>query len=281
MKITYSTSFGAGDEVLYEEVVAGKDGKEDEEARGTRKRIAYITLNRPEKRNALSMEMLNALCDAMDEASKPEVGAVVMRGNGKCFSAGHDLREIAESEEKTVRTIFENCYRLMRKIRLIPKPVIAKVHGYAVAAGCQLVAACDMAVAAESAKFSLPGVKIGLFCTTPLAVVSRVVGRKKAFEMAFTGEMLDAREAERMGLVNRVVRDEELERETFELAKKVSSYSSSVIGKGKEFFYKQYCMNEFDALLYGIDVIVEMSRGEAAKEGLSAFFEKREPEWPD
>ncbi len=266
----FSTSFGSGDEVLYEEV-------EVEEGRN----VAYLTLNRPEKRNALSMEMLNALCDAIDEASRKEVRTIVIKGAGKCFSAGHDLGEIREGDEREVRAIFENCYRLMRKIRLIPKPVIAQVHGYAVAAGCQLVAACDMAVAAESTKFSLPGVRIGLFCTTPLAVVSRSIGRKKAFEMAFTGEMIDAKEAERIGLVNRVVKDEELEKEVFELAKKLSTFSRSVIERGKEFFYKQYCMNEFDALLYGIDVIVEMSREEAAKEGLSAFLEKREPRWPD
>ncbi len=266
----FSTSFGRNEEVLYEEREVGDS-----------KYIAYLTLNRPEKRNALSNEMLNALCDAVDEASRNEVRVIVIRGAGSCFSAGHDLKEISEGGEAEVRTVFENCYRLMRKIRQVAKPVIAQVHGYAVAAGCQLVAACDMAVAEENARFSLPGVKIGLFCTTPLAIVSRCVSRKKAFEMAFTGEFVDAREAERIGLVNRVVKEEELEETVFELARKIAGYSRSVIEKGKEFFYKQYCMNEFDALLYGIDVIVEMSKSDAAKEGLSAFFEKREPNWPD
>ncbi len=252
-------SFGRNAEVLYEE----KDG------------IAFITMNRPEKMNALSMEMLNALCDAFDEASKPEIRVVVVKGTGRCFSAGHDLKEIAESDEDYVRAIFENCYRLMRKIRQIPKPVIAQVHGYAVAAGCQLVAACDMAIAAKSARFSLPGVKIGLFCTTPLAVVSRNVNRKKAFELAFTGEEIDAVEAERVGLINRAVEDEELEREVNELARKLCRFSRNVMERGKEFFYRQYCMNEFDALLYGIDVIVEMSKSEDARKGLKAFFERK------
>lgn len=261
------TEFGKNSEVLYEEVEF--DGK----------KAAYITLNRPEKRNALSFEMLNALCDSLDKANRPKVRAVVIKGAGSCFSAGHDLKEIAEGDETFVRLIFENCYRVMRKIRQIPKPVIAQVHGYALAAGCQLVAACDMALAAENARFSLPGVKIGLFCTTPLAVVSRVVGRKKAFEMAFTGEMIDAFEAERIGLVNRVVEDDRLEEEVKKLVGKLLNYSRDVMEKGKEFFYRQYCMNEFEALLYGIDVIVEMSRSEAAKEGLSAFLEKREARW--
>ncbi|RUM34999.1 MAG: enoyl-CoA hydratase [Archaeoglobus sp.] len=255
--------FGRNSEVIYTEV--NVDGG----------KVAYLTLNRPEKKNALSLEMLNALCDAMDEASKPEIRAVVLKGAGNCFSAGHDLREIAEGDETFVRTIFESCYRLMRKIRQIPKPVVAQVHGYAVAAGCQIVAACDMAFASEDAKFSLPGVKIGLFCATPLAIISRVIGRKKAFEMAFTGEIIDAFEAEKIGLINRVVKNHELDSEVRDVVGKLSKFSRSVIEKGKEFFYKQYCMNEFDAILYGIDVIVDMCGEQAAREGISSFLEKR------
>ncbi len=252
--------FGKNSEVIYE----------------LENKVAYLTLNRPEKRNALSTEMLNALCDALDEASDAEVRAVVIKGEGKGFSAGHDLKEILEGD---TRNVFESCYRLVRKIRQIRKPVIAQVHGFAIAAGCQLVAACDMAIAAESTKFSLPGVKIGLFCATPVATLSRKVSMKKLFEMAFTGEEIDAKEAERIGLINRAVPDEELEIEVKKLAEKFAKFSRNVIGDGKEFFYKQYCMNEFEALLYGIDVIVEMSEKKDAKEGISAFFEKREPVW--
>ncbi len=241
--------------------------------------ISYITMNRPEKRNALSLEMLNALCNAIDEATNPEVKAVVIKGNGKCFSAGHDLKELLESDENYIRVVFETCYNLVRKIRLIKKPVIAQVHGCAVAAGCQLVAACDMVFAGESAKFSLPGVKIGLFCTTPVAVLSKKVSMKKLFEMAFTGEFIDAKEAEKIGLINKAVPDESLEHEVRSIAKKLTKFSRYVIGKGKEFFYKQYCMNEFEALLYGIDVIVEMSQENDAKEGIRAFLEKRTPKW--
>ncbi|WP_456468656.1 enoyl-CoA hydratase [Archaeoglobus sp.] len=243
-------------------------------------RVGVITLNRPETRNALSMELLMELEDLVSKISaEKRVRVVVIKGAGKVFSSGHDLKEILNQHPVNVEKLFEQCYKVMWAIRNAPQPYIAQVHGVATAAGCQLVAACDMAVAAKSALFATPGVKIGLFCYTPTVFVSRAVGRKKAFEMGFTGEFITADEALRFGLVNKVVEDEELESETMKLAEKIAKYSLNVLESGKKFFYKQIFMEDFQALAYATEAISLYSSTDDAKEGISAFFEKREPKW--
>ena len=243
-------------------------------------RVGVITLNRPETRNALSMELLMELEDIVSKISaEKRVRVVVIKGAGKVFSSGHDLKEILNQHPVNVEKLFEQCYKVMWAIRNAPQPYIAQVHGVATAAGCQLVAACDMAVAAKSALFATPGVKIGLFCYTPTVFVSRAVGRKKAFEMGFTGEFITADEALRFGLVNKVVEDEELESETMKLAEKIAKYSLNVLESGKKFFYKQIFMEDFQALAYATEAISLYSSTDDAKEGISAFFEKREPKW--
>ena len=245
-------------------------------------KIGYITLNRPEKRNALSFELLKELEELIKKISdERRVRVVIIKGAGKVFSSGHDLNEILKKHPLEVERLFKKCYDVMLAIRNAPQPYIAQVHGVATAAGCQLVAACDMAVAAKSAKFSTPGVQIGLFCYTPIVFVSRAVGRKKAFEMGFTGEFISAEEAYRIGLVNKVVPDEKLEEETKKLAEKIARYSLRVLESGKRFFYKQLFMEDFQALAYAVEAISLYSASDDAIEGISAFFEKREPKFED
>lgn len=245
-----------------------------------RGKIGLITLNRPETRNALSMELLAELEELIGRISKErKVRVVIIKGAGQAFSSGHDLKQILDHHPVEVEKLFEQCYRAMWAIRRAPQPYIAMVHGVATAAGCQLVAACDMAVAAKSALFATPGVKIGLFCYTPITFVSRAVGRKKAFEMGFTGEFIDANEALQFGLVNKVVDDERLEDETMKLAEKIAKYSLNVLESGKKFFYKQLFMEDFQALAYATETISLYSSTDDAKEGIKAFFEKREPKW--
>ncbi len=243
-------------------------------------RVGYITLNRPEKRNALSYDLLSELEKLVNDISEQrKVRVVVIKGKGKAFSSGHDLREILNHRPLDVEKLFKKCYKVMFAIREAPQPYIAQVHGFATAAGCQLVAACDMAVAAEDALFSTPGVKIGLYCFTPIAFVSRAVGRKKAFEMGITGEFITAEEALRYGLVNKVVPREKLEEETRALAEKIARFSLEVLESGKRFFYKQLLMEDFQALAYATETISLYSSSPDAVEGISAFFEKREPKW--
>ncbi len=243
-------------------------------------KVGIITLNRPETRNALSMELLKELEDLIKKISvERNVRVVVVRGEGKSFSSGHDLKEILDRHPIEVERLFNQCYRVMFAIREAPQPYIAMVQGVATAAGCQLVAACDMAVAAKSALFATPGVKIGLFCYTPITFVSRAVGRKKAFEMGFTGEFITADEALQFGLVNKVVDDDRLEEETMKLAHSVAKYSLNVLESGKRFFYKQLFMEDFQALAYATEAISLNSSTEDAREGIRAFFEKRESRW--
>lgn len=243
-------------------------------------KIGVITLNRPEKRNALSYELLSELKFLITElAREKKVKVVVIKGAGECFSSGHDLKEILNQHPLDVEKLFRLCLETMQAIREAPQPYIAQVHGYATAAGCQLVAACDLAVASEDAKFSTPGVNIGLFCYTPQVFVSRNLPRKKAFELAITGEFMSAEEAMKFGLVNKVVPREKLEEETMELARRISKYSLRVLESGKRFFYKQLFMEDFQALEYATNIISLFSSSEDAKEGISAFFEKREPRW--
>ncbi|MCL6635850.1 MAG: enoyl-CoA hydratase, partial [Peptococcaceae bacterium] len=243
-------------------------------------KTAHITLNRPEKRNALSKELLQELTAALQQAGRDKkVRVVVVKGAGKGFSAGHDLKDMTGAGPQGVLDLFQTCFLTMRAIREIPQPVVAQVHGVATAAGCQLVAACDLAVASSDALFATPGVRIGLFCTTPAVFLSRNVGRKKALEMLLTGEFITAREALEHGLVNRVVPPEELEEATRKLADTIAEHSPSAIAVGKRAFYQQLNMEDFMALNYATEVISLNSTTEDAVEGIRAFLEKRQPQW--
>jgi enoyl-CoA hydratase/carnithine racemase len=244
--------------------------------------IAKLLLNRPKKRNALSLSTLEEMSHALkDLARRQEVKVVILRGSGPMFSAGHDLKELADGGLNEYRKIFAACMNMMLLLHDIPQPVIAAVHGIATAAGCQLVAACDLAVATEDARFATPGVKIGFFCTTPMVPLSRAVGRKKALEMLFTGEFISADEALQFGLVNRVVPTEELDETVKNLAEHICQFSRTVLGEGKEAFYRQIEMSERLAYAYASEVISVNGVMPVAREGMAAFLEKREPTWPE
>jgi len=245
-------------------------------------KVGIVSLNLPEKRNALSLELLQELGDLLYRAGQEKnVKSIIIKGNGKNFSSGHDLKEVYEWEPQQVLNLFRTCYQTMRTIREIPQPVIAQVHGVATAAGCQLVSACDLAVASEDAQFGTPGVKIGLFCSTPAVFLSRCIGRKKALEMLFTGELMSAQEALTHGLLNKVVAFDDLEQATLKMAEKIAQYSLNTLGLGKNAFYKQINMEDFQALEYATEVISLNSTSADAKEGMSAFLEKRTPNWQD
>src|SRR5438046_6672211 len=212
---------------------------------------ARITLNRPEKRNALSLALMEELIGVLDElAANPDVRAIAIEGAGPAFSAGHDLSEMVGRDAAFYERLFDVCTVMMETIHRVPQPVIAKVHGIATAAGCQLVAACDLAVAAEGTRFATPGVKIGLFCSTPMVPVSRAVGRKRALELLLTGEPIDAATAAEWGLVNRVVPAEQLDAAVQELVAAVARSSPLTVGIGKEAFYAQIELDEHGA--YGL-----------------------------
>ena len=237
--------------------------------------IGYITLNRPDKMNALSLDVLEELRNTINRvAGERRVKVVILKGAGKCFSTGHDLKELLESPEKVER-IFNTCMDVMKGIRSAPQAYIACVHGYALAAGCQLVAACDLAVASEDALFGLPGIRLGLFCFTPTAVVSRCIGAKRAFELAFTGEYVDAEKALEWGLVNRVVPRDKIEEEARSLAEKIARFELNVIERGKRFFYRQLDMSFDMALEYATKSIVLYAGYKEAVEGIKKFFEKK------
>ncbi|MEM0351045.1 MAG: enoyl-CoA hydratase-related protein [Archaeoglobaceae archaeon] len=245
-----------------------------------RERIGKITLNNPEKINPLSLETLCDLERLIKKISEERnVRVVILTGAGKNFSAGHDLREIYELDPIEVEKLFLQCFKVMFAIRSAPQPFIAMVRGVAYAAGCQLVAACDLAIASENAKFATPGVNIGLFCFTPIVFVSRNVGRKKAFELGILGDPINAEEALRIGLVNKVVKDEALEKETEEIAKKIARFPLEVLESGKRFFYSQMFMEDFSALKFATETIALHSSSKFAREGIKAFFEKRRPNW--
>jgi enoyl-CoA hydratase/carnithine racemase len=241
---------------------------------------ARITLNRPEKRNALSLELMQELIEALQGlGSSSEVRAIVVEGAGPAFSAGHDLGEMLGRDLGFYQRLFDVCTVLMETIHRVPQPVVAKVHGIATAAGCQLVAACDLAVAADGARFATPGVKIGLFCSTPMVPVSRAVGRKRALELLLTGEPIDARTALDWGLVNRVVPAEELEAAVAELVEKIVRSSPLTVGIGKEAFYAQIELDEHRAYDLTKAVMAMNSLAGDAQEGMCAFLEKRPPTW--
>lgn len=242
--------------------------------------VTRITLNRPERRNALSLEALMELDRAL--ATLPDsTRVVIVGGAGPAFSAGHDMGEMLDRPVDFYAALFDACVAVMERIHRMPQPVIARVHGVATAAGCQLVAACDLAVAAEEATFATPGVKIGLFCSTPMVPVSRAVGRKRAMEMLLTGEPIDARTASDWGLVNRVVPANVLDAEIDRLVADITRFSRRVIGIGKEAFHAQIELDEHRAYDLTKAVMTANARMADAQEGMGAFLEKRSPEWPD
>ncbi len=241
---------------------------------------AVVTLNRPERRNALSLELMQELIGCLGEiAADNSLRAVILAAAGKVFCSGHDLSQMTGRNIDEYRRIFDVCTQLMEKVQSIPQPVIAEVQGIATAAGCQLVAACDLAIASDPAAFATPGVKIGLFCTTPMVPLTRAIGRKRAFEMLVTGEMIDAKTAAEWGLVNRVVPAQSLAAETRKLAARIAAASSLVIGLGKQAYYTQIDLAQPKAYAYAKEVMSLNALADDAQEGISAFLEKRAPSW--
>jgi enoyl-CoA hydratase/carnithine racemase len=246
----------------------------------TEEHIALITLNRPQRRNALSMALMQELIDCLDAiGSRRDLRTVILSATGNVFCSGHDLSEMVGRDESEYRQLFEVCTALMAKLQSIPQPVIAEVQGTATAAGCQLAASCDLAIAAEEAAFATPGVRIGLFCSTPMVAVSRAIGRKRALEMLLTGEPIDAHTAADWGLVNRVVVAGELRTETLKLARRISEASDMVVGVGKHAYYAQIDLDQAKAYSFAQDVMTRNALAQDAQEGISAFLEKRVPGW--
>jgi enoyl-CoA hydratase/carnithine racemase len=244
--------------------------------------LVRVVLDRPERRNALSLALMQEFIDALDEVSAdPDTRVVIVAGNGPAFSAGHDLSEMTETRDTGFyEELFATCVHMMVRLHEIPQPVIAKVHGIATAAGCQLVAACDLAVASEAARFATPGVNIGLFCSTPMVPVARAIGRKRALEMLFTGDLVDAHTALAWGLVNRVVPADRLEVEVDALANHIAAASPYVLALGKRTFYSQDQLTEDAAYRVAGPAMVENASADDAHEGMRAFLEKRAPQWP-
>jgi len=250
--------------------------------------VAVLTLNRPQTRNALSMDMLVALGDQLARlAMERHIRAVVLTAHGGAFSAGHDLKELtahrsdADRGRGFTRQVMESCNAVMLAILRLPQPVIAAVEATATAAGCQLVATCDLAVASSFAKFCTPGVNIGLFCSTPMVALSRNVARKHAMDMLLTGELISAEDALRIGLVNRVVEPGAARAAALQLARKIAAKPAAVVKLGKEAFYRQLELGVADAYRYAGEVMVENMMARDAMEGITAFVEKRTPAWED
>ena len=243
--------------------------------------VLRLTFNRPQARNALSVALMTTLVETLGRAAGDvETRVVVIAGAGPAFCAGHDLRELREDPRReTYERIFASCSELMLTMVRLPKPVIAEVHGVATAAGCQLVATCDLAVAAEEARFATPGVNIGLFCSTPMIALSRAVPRKHAMEMLLTGEMVGAERAAAIGLVNRVVPAAELDGATLALARQIAGKSPLTVKIGKEAFYRQAGMELAAAYAYASEVMTQNMLARDAAEGIDAFLEKRAPVW--
>ena len=242
--------------------------------------VGFLTLNNPSKINALSKLMISELIDALgDIAADEAVKVLIIRAAGKHFCAGHFLAEMVNGDVSEYKSIFDQCNRMMQMIHDIPQPVIAQVQGIATAAGCQMVAWCDLAVAEEGAKFATPGVKIGLFCTTPSVAVVRAIGRKAAMEMLLTGRLIPAREARELGLINRVVPLAELETETEALANQIAEASRFVLSIGKQAFYAQVDQSDSDAMDFAKQTMTMNLGAEDAQEGIKAFMEKKTPTW--
>lgn len=240
-----------------------------------------LVLNRPERRNALSLACMHEIVDALDTiGGNRDARVVVIEGRGPAFSAGHDLAEMTATRDKDFfEEVFTTCVRMMTKLHELPQPVIAKVHGVATAAGCQLVAACDLAIASQDSRFATPGVNIGLFCSTPMVPVARSIGRKRALEMLFTGEMIDASTALEWGLVNSVVPAGELDDAVDALAERIAGASPYVLALGKRAFYAQDALAEPGAYDVTAPVMVDNALADDALEGMRAFLEKRVPQW--
>jgi enoyl-CoA hydratase/carnithine racemase len=242
--------------------------------------LGVITLNRPDRRNALSLDLMLELIRCLDEfAANSSIRAIILGAAGKVFCSGHDLGEMLGRTVNDYRRLFDVCTELMAKIQSVPQPVIAQVQGVATAAGCQLVATCDLAIASDLAAFATPGVKIGLFCTTPMVALSRAVGRKRALEMLLTGKLVDASTAAVWGLVNRVVPATDLESATRELACKIAEASSFTVGLGKQAYYAQIDLDQPKAYAYAKEVMTMNALAHDAQEGISAFLEKRVACW--
>jgi enoyl-CoA hydratase/carnithine racemase len=254
---------------VYEEIVLTTNGP-----------IAYITLNNPQKMNALSRRMIREISDALEITAADEtVKVIIVRAEGKHFCAGHHLNEMVDEGLKEYKNIFDQCNRMMQLIHEVPQAVIAQVHGVATAAGCQLVAWCDLAVAETGARFATPGVRIGLFCTTPMVAVTRAIGRKAAMEMLLTGRFFTAQEARELGLVNRVVPPEKLADETEKLALEIAEASRFVLAIGKQAFYAQVDQTDDKAMQYAKNTITMNLTADDAQNGIHAFIEKRTPDW--
>ncbi len=250
-------------------------------------RVLTLTLNRPEARNALSENLMRVLQRALDEArDNRDIRVIVIAAEGVAFSSGHDLREMTQHRSDPdrgrahYRAVFEQCSRLMQTIVRHPRPVIAEVQGVATAAGCQLVASCDLAIASSNARFATPGVNIGLFCSTPMVALSRTIARKAALEMLLLGEAIDAEEAHRLGLVNRVLPPEVLRRETQAIAEQIASKPAWTLKTGKEAFQDQLELPLSQAYDLVSRVMTENMLHAEAEEGIAAFLEKRQPNWP-
>jgi enoyl-CoA hydratase/carnithine racemase len=242
--------------------------------------VAVVTLNRPNRRNALSLELMRELLDCLGRIGEERrLRVVILAAAGKVYSSGHDLTELVGRDINDYRRIFDVCAELMTKIQSIPQPVIAEVQGPATAAGCQLVATCDLAVAAEDAWFATPGVKIGLFCTTPMVALSRAVGRKRALQMLLTGDPIDAETAAEYGLVNSVVPAGELRAETRKLAGSIVEASPITLAIGKQAFYAQIDLDQAKAYAYAKEIMSMNSMAVDAQEGISAFLGKRTACW--
>ncbi len=246
----------------------------------TRDAIATITLDRPQKRNALSLAVMRELRAVLETIGADRTTrAVILRAHGPAFSAGHDLRELLARSAAEYDEIFSECVALMDTIQAIPQPVIAEVAGIATAAGCQLVATCDLAVAAEEATFATPGVKIGLFCTTPMVALTRSIGRKRAMEMLLTGEPIDARTAADWGLINRVVPSGELAAAARALAVRIAAAAEPTVALGKAAFYRQIDGDQASAYAIAKEFMCENALASDAQEGMNAFIERRPPQW--
>jgi len=241
--------------------------------------VITITLNRPERRNVLSPEMLHELLMAFEDAGESDALGVVLAANGSVYCAGHDFTDMLDQELERVRELFALCSNVMQTMQSIPQPVIARVHALATGAGCQLVAAADLAVASSDASFCTPGGKGGLFCTTPLVAVGRSIGRKRALEMGMSGDAVDAKTAEAWGLINQVVDPDQLVGATDDLMRRVTRGSAVSKGVGKRAFYTQMDLDQTNAYAYASEIMATASQHRDAQEGIRAFIEKRAPQW--
>lgn len=255
--------------MAYEEILYSTDGA-----------IGTLTLNNPNTINALSKQMIREIMDALTGIAADEsIKVLIIRAAGKHFCAGHYMKEMLGQGVKTYKYIFDQCTRMMQLLHEIPQPVIAQVQGIATAAGCQLVAWCDLAVAEENARFATPGVRIGLFCTTPMVAITRAIGRKAAMEMLLTGRYFSAQEAKALGLLNKVVPLNELESETITLARTIAESSRFVLEIGKRGFYDQVDQSDDHAFQYAKHTITMNLEAEDAQNGIQAFLEKKTPQW--